>query len=300
MKHLPLVSIVTPAYNQAGYLAETIESVLAQEYPNIEYIVLDDGSTDSTPEVLQRYNGRVRWERQDNMGQARTLNRGWSMSGGSLLGYLSSDDRLKPDAVGQMVRALVNQPESVVAYCDFDLIDAKGRSFRTVYAEDFNADRLRVDLVCQPGPGALFRREVFEKTGGWIGQLRQVPDFEFWLRASRFGPFVRVPRVLAHYRIHDGSASFRPTTTERSMEIVEVMSAYWGVRSGPQVRRSLATAHQIAAKSHAQSGRLGACIVEWRKAAHYFPAIVLSIRPWRMIFSGLVRRMVYQLRGRAQ
>ena len=103
MQNLPLVSIVTPTYNQAEYLAETIESVLAQDYPNIEYIVLDDGSTDSTPEVLNRYSGRVRWERHDNMGQARTLNKGWAMSRGEFIGYLSSDDLLLPDAISKLV-----------------------------------------------------------------------------------------------------------------------------------------------------------------------------------------------------
>ena len=83
-KKFPLVSIVTPTYNQAKYLTETIEKVLAQDYPNIEYIVLDDGSTDETPEILKKYSGKIRYERHANMGQARTLNKGWAMSSGTL------------------------------------------------------------------------------------------------------------------------------------------------------------------------------------------------------------------------
>src|SRR5207247_391526 len=94
----PLVSIVTPAYNQAEYLAETIESVLAQDYPNLEYIVLDDGSTDHTREVLKKYDGKLRWESHKNMGQARTLNEGWRKANGVYIGYLSSDDILYPGA----------------------------------------------------------------------------------------------------------------------------------------------------------------------------------------------------------
>src|SRR5439155_19151445 len=112
---LPLVSIVTPAYNQAEYLPETIESVLAQDYPNIEYIVLDDGSTDDTSKVLERYTGRLRWERHENIGQSRSLNKGWSMSRGDLLGYISSDDRLKKDCISRLVAALQAQREAVVA-----------------------------------------------------------------------------------------------------------------------------------------------------------------------------------------
>lgn len=289
----PLVSIVTPAYNQADYLAETIESVLAQDYPNVEYIVLDDGSTDETPAVLQRYDGRVRHERHPNRGQANTLNRGWEMARGSLIGYLSSDDRLEPNAVSKLVKALSERPDAAVAYCDFELIDAQGRGFRIVQAEEFSQERLCVDLVCQPGPGALFRREVFDSTGGWAGRLHHVPDFEFWLRASRFGPFVRVPEVLAHYRIHEGSASFMVTTAERSMEIISVMAAHWAGQSAPEVGRSMAAAHLFAAKSHAQSGRIGAGFLQWLNAVWRRPATLLAPAAWRMLLSGLLRRAVY-------
>jgi glycosyltransferase involved in cell wall biosynthesis len=79
---LPSVSIVVPAYNHARYLPQALDSLLAQDHPDLEVIVLDDGSTDATPEVLERYTGRVRWERQANMGQAATLNRGWRMARG--------------------------------------------------------------------------------------------------------------------------------------------------------------------------------------------------------------------------
>src|SRR6185436_16378340 len=123
----PLVSIVTPTYNQAEFLAATLDSMLGQDYPNIEYIVLDDGSTDNTPEVLARYNGRVNWERQANMGQSRTLNKAWAQARGEYLGYLSSDDLLLPHAISTLVKTLQSQPDAVVAYCDFDLIDGNGR-----------------------------------------------------------------------------------------------------------------------------------------------------------------------------
>lgn len=298
MQKLPLVSIVTPTYNQAAYLSATIESVLAQDYPNLEYIVLDDGSTDNTPDVLKKYDGRIRHERQENMGQANTLNRGWSMASGSLIGYLSSDDLLEPNAFTKLVKALTARPDASVVYCDFTLIDAQGRRFRTVNTEEFDEVRLCVDLVCQPGPGALFRREVFDRTGGWAGHLRQVPDFEFWLRASKFGPFVRVPEVLAHYRVHDGSASFRPTTVERSMEIVKVMAEYWGLQTGQNVDRSLAMAHLVAAKNHAQSGRFTYLIKNWWKAINYDAVISLSPQAWGRLCSGLFRRAVFRIHKR--
>ncbi len=300
MQNLPRVSIVTPTYNQAEYLAETIDSVLAQDYPNIEYIVLDDGSTDSTSEVLRRYGDRVRWERHDNIGQANTLNRGWKMAQGSLIGYLSSDDRLETNAISKLVTALIERPDAVVAYCDFNLIDAVGRCFRTVKTEDFNEVRLRVELVCQPGPGAMFRREVFDRTGGWAGHLRQVPDFEFWLRASKFGTFVRIPQVLAHYRIHDDSASFRYISSEQSVEVISVMTNYWDSQIGPAVTHSLSTAHLIAAKNHAQSGRIWDSFREWATAIRLCPSVLAGTKSWSMLASGFMRRFVYHFRGRGR
>ena len=296
MQNLPLVSIVTPAYNQGEYLAATIESVLAQDYPKLEYIVLDDGSTDNTPEVLKKYGGRIRHERHENMGQANTLNRGWAMSAGSLIGYLSSDDLLEPNAVSKLVETLLARQDASVVYCDYTLIDAQGRRFRKVRSEEFNASRLCEDLVCQPGPGALFRREVFDQTGGWVGQLQQVPDFQFWLKAFKFGPFVRAPHVLAHYRIHDASASFRPITTKRSMEIVDIMSEYWRGQTGPEVSKSMAKAHIIAAKNHAQSGRIMDCLFTWIKAIRFSSRMLLSISAWRIVASGMLRRAIHRVR----
>lgn len=297
MENLPLVSIVTPAYNQAEYLAETIESVLAQDYPNIEYIVLDDGSTDSTPEVLSRYGGRFRWERHDNMGQARTLNKGWAMSRGELIGYLSSDDLLMPDAISRLVETLVTAPDAVVAYGDFDLIDAHSHHLRTIQAEDFDLRRLTVDLVCQPGAGALFRRTVFEQTGGWQPHLHHVPDFDFWLRVAHYGRFVRVSHVLAAYRVHDGSSSFRPVSGARSMEIVHAVDAYWAsANASTEQRSAMASAYTLAARSHAQSGRFGAALHCAAVAIKFNWHLVLRPRFWRSMFAGMLRRLVYRLR----
>jgi glycosyltransferase involved in cell wall biosynthesis len=92
MNNTPLVSIVVPAYNHADYLKECIESILAQDYPRVELIVLNDGSTDMTPAILLAYGDRFRWENQANMGQSATLNKGWAMASGDILAYLSADD----------------------------------------------------------------------------------------------------------------------------------------------------------------------------------------------------------------
>ncbi|MBT9500753.1 MAG: glycosyltransferase [Burkholderiaceae bacterium] len=295
MSTVPLVSIVIPAYNQAEYLEAAIESVLAQDYPALELCVVDDGSTDGTAQVLERYAGRAICLRHANMGQAATLNKGWALCKGSLLGYLSSDDVLNPQAVSTLVRALIDAPTCLVAYPDFDLIDARGIRLRTVLAEDFSLSRLTEELVCLPGPGALFRREVLLGTAGWSSEFRLVPDFEFWLRAAKLGPFLHVPGVLAQYRVHDGSASFRPASSKAAGEIVRAVASFWGEASGAGAARALSNAYLISAKTHALSGRAGQMLGALLQATKLRPLLLLTPRAWRIALSGTYRRLQQRL-----
>lgn len=293
----PLVTIITPVYNQSGYLAETIESVLAQSYPSVEYIVIDDGSSDDSLAVARSYEDRgVKVLSQVNSGQAATLNRGWALANGEYLAYLSSDDRLLPDAVSSMVRALQSTTHATVAYCDFWLIDAAGRRLRESQTEDYNFQRLSVDLICQPGPGAIFRRLVFDQTGGWNEALHQVPDFEFWLRASWYGEFVRVPQALAEYRIHEGSASFKAMTIQRSEEIVQVVQSYWATDDALGLS-AYARAFLLASKNHAQSGRTLKALQFFGHALKLRPMLIMELSIWRQLLVGLLRRGYYQNRA---
>lgn len=299
----PIVSIVTPVYNQAEYLEATMRSVLGQDYVALEYIVIDDGSSDASLPVAQRvaaeFPERVTVLTQANSGQAATLNKGWGLARGEILAYLSSDDCLLPQAVSQMVAALQARPEASVAYCDFWLIDAAGHRLREAHTEDFSAERLCVDLVCQPGPGAFFRRQVFDRTGGWNPSLRQVPDFEFWLRAEQLGPFVRVPETLAEYRIHEGSASFRVMPVERAEEIIGVVRDFWGTRVEQAGRtRSEARAMSIAAKNHAQSGRVLAALNRFVQAMRRRPVQALELAMWRQLLVGFLRRLYFRFKYR--
>lgn len=287
---LPLVSIVTPTYNQGPYLAETIRSVLAQDYPNIEYLVLDDGSTDNTPEVLKTFaNGEFQWERQENMGQSRTLNKGWQRCKGRYLCYLSSDDRILPNCISTLVAAMEAHPEVSVAYCDTAVIDKHGKLVNKPIAPEFDRRQLIEELNCIPGVGAIFRREVFEKTGGWRPDLHQIPDFEFWLRAVQFGPFLRVPGSLSEYRVYEESGSIRPVSPQRSMEMVNTMRAYWKDDSNnASARRSVSHAHTLAAKLHAQSGRPLAAITQFFRAGQLRPRLFIQRSAWRRLISAFL------------
>ena len=126
-EQLPLVSIITPAYNRAAFLDETISSVLNQDYRNLEYIVLDDGSIDDTREVVKKYSDRITYDRHDNMGEARTVNKGFSMARGEIIGVVNSDDPLLPGAISSIVAELLSRPDVLVVYPDWYVIDCEGR-----------------------------------------------------------------------------------------------------------------------------------------------------------------------------
>jgi glycosyltransferase involved in cell wall biosynthesis len=203
----PLVTVVTPAYNRARYLAETIESVLSQDYPRIEYIVLDDGSTDDTRAVLSRYGDRIRWESHPNMGQTRTVNRGFSMARGDFVAVVNSDDPLLPGAIRAAVDAFRGRPDALVAYPDWLTIDGDSKPVRTIRVREYDYRFMVRRFQCIVGPGAFIRREAVQRLGGWNAEYRFIGDFDFWLRLGLVGPFVRTPHVTATFRVHAGSAS---------------------------------------------------------------------------------------------
>lgn len=203
----PLVSVITPAYNRADLLEETILSVLNQGYSNLEYIILDDGSTDNTPEVIKKYKSQIKWESHNNMGETRTVNKGFSMSKGEFAMVVNSDDPLLPSAVSSLVEFMNSHPDIVVAYPDWNKIDGNGDIIEHIDTFDYSF----VDMVrwhhCMPGPGAMIRKAVIDELEGRDPHFRFVADFEFWLRAGLIGQFARVPRTLATFRVHSGSVS---------------------------------------------------------------------------------------------
>lgn len=297
---LPLVSIVVPCFNQADYLAAAIESVLSQDYPTVELIVLDDGSTDATREVLQRYAGRFRFESHPNIGQAATLNKGWRMAKGGILSYLAADDIFAAHAVSASVRALLAHPDVVMTYGDFNLVDPSSRFIRRVRTPAFDYRTLAVDLVCLPGPGVFFRRAAFEAAGPWNTSLRQIPDFEYWLRLGLQGPFLHLPEVLASYRVHDDSPSFAPVSEARAEEPVAAISAFFSSHALPmnlteERPRALSNAHVLTARLHLRAARFGAGFRHLRDAFRLWPANFLRWRTLRLLGNAVVNRVGHKI-----
>jgi glycosyltransferase involved in cell wall biosynthesis len=252
LDHAPLVTVLTPAYNRAELLAETIESVLDQGYPRLEYLVLDDGSSDDTPAVAARYAGRIRYLRHPNMGEARTVNRGLAEAQGELIAVVNSDDPVRPGFLAAMVAALEARPEALVAYPDWELIDRDSRVIERRCTPEHDFELMVAANWCYIGPGAMFRRRLVELIGGRDVQFRQVGDLDFWLRAGTHGPFIRVAQPLATWRSHPASLSVADISEEKVAEYVRVMERFFErpeltpelLRLRPQ---ALAMAHHVAA-----------------------------------------------------
>lgn len=203
---LPLVSIVTPSYNQGEFIAETIESVLSQDYPNIEYWVIDGGSTDETLSILESYNNdpRFHWLSEHDQGQADAVNKGWCRCQGSILGWLNSDDTYLPQAIRMQALFLHTHPEVAVVYGDATFIDAQGRRIGNYWARKFSQhEQLRAS--CIPQPTAFVRRACVARNGTLDTSLNYTLDYEYWLRASFHSMFAYRPEKVATYRIHPGS-----------------------------------------------------------------------------------------------
>jgi len=235
---LPLVSIITPAYNRASYLEETIESVLNQDYPNIEYIVLDDGSTDNTREVLAKYTGRIIWETHTNMGETRTVNKGLAMARGDIVAVVNSDDPLLPGAVSEAVAYMEAHPDILVAYPDWNYIGPDSKIIGHVRVSEYDYLQMLKHYDCMPGPGAFIRRKSLELTSMRDPDFKYVSDFEYWLRLGLCGEFARIPMTLATWRLHPGSASLSRRGTVMSNEHVHLVERFYSLPDLPlKVRR---------------------------------------------------------------
>ena len=224
---LPLVTIITPAYNRASYLDETIQSVLNQDYPNIEYIILDDGSKDNTREVLEKYKGRIIYDTHPNMGETRTVNKGLSMAHGEIVAVVNSDDPLLPGAVSTAVDFMQLHPDILVAYPDWSHIDQDSKVTGHVQVPDYDYLYMVRRHYCTPGPGAFIRRKALELTGGRDPEFKYVADFEYWLRLGLYGPFARIPRTLATFRVHPDSASLSSRGRAMANEHIHLIKKYY-------------------------------------------------------------------------
>ena len=230
---LPLVTIVTPSYNQAEFIRATIESVLSQDYPPIEYIIMDGGSTDGTAAIAAEYAGRLTWISEKDRGQAHAINKGFAIARGEIVAWLNSDDIFLPGAVRQAVAAFGQEPRAGAVYGGGYLMDRQGKFTRRFPAtEPFNLWKLVYlsDYILQQA--TFFRREAVDEVGGLDESLHYTLDWDLLIRlGQRFG---------LHYVVQDfGALREYPEAKSfaggwrRVEEIRRVLERHTGLKRAP-------------------------------------------------------------------
>jgi len=200
---LPLVSIITPSFNQARFLEATIQSVLAQDYPHIEYLIVDGGSTDNTVNIIKKYEARLAgWVSEKDSGQTDAINKGFARAKGDILAWINSDDMYEPGAVTAAVKYLNEHPEVGMVYGDCNFINESGHVIGRFNAAQTNYRLLRQGYVHIPQQTMFFRAELWRQAGPLDPSFYFAMDYDLWTRIAPRTEMKYVPQTWANFRLH--------------------------------------------------------------------------------------------------
>ena len=204
----PKISIITPSYNQGEYIELAIQSVLAQRYPHIEHIILDNCSTDRTVEILKKYDHLI-WKSEPDQGQSDALNHGFQIASGDIIGWLNADDQYLPKAFQKVTNCFAQSPESDVIYGDYRWINAQGDVFQSRREIDFDLFILKyLHVLYIPSTSTFFKRRIFDENNFLDSSLKYAMDYEFFIRLAQSGyQFTHLNAYLADFRWHSENKS---------------------------------------------------------------------------------------------
>ena len=208
---MPLVSVVIPTYNHARYVTQAVESVLNQTYPNIEILVIDDGSTDNTAEVVRPYLSKIQYIYKQNGGTSSALNRGINQATGKYICWLSADDMFVPEKTAKQVFQMESDASLGFSYTSFTIVDAVGKPGDEIHSFYYENKRDMVLKLMEGcfinGSSVMMRKSVLEKTGGFDETLPTAHDYDMWLRLLRNYPCGFLDEQLLKYRWHGENMS---------------------------------------------------------------------------------------------
>jgi glycosyltransferase involved in cell wall biosynthesis len=255
------VSVIIPTYNYARFVGEAVDSVLAQTLPPLEVIVVDDGSTDGTAEVLARYGDRIRVLRQKNAGVAMARNAGIAAARGEYLAFLDSDDAWYPRKLELQMQRFAAEPELGLVHCGAEIIDAEGRTLSTTTGgmEGHVAEamlRLDREVIMPQGSSIVVPKRVAEDVGGYDARLPPSEDWDFCYRIAARHAIGYVREVLVRYRLHGSGIHMNIGRMERAM-LIAFEKAFADPAVQPLRNVSYGRLHRILAGCYFETRELG-------------------------------------------
>ena len=273
-----VATIVTPSYNQAPYIRQTIRSVLEQRCPAVEHIVVDGGSNDGTVDILREYGSqfpdRFRWVSEPDHGQAHAFNKGLAMARGEYIGWQNSDDYYLPEAFTVPIAYLVDHPEVLAVYSGCELVNQHGIHMALAPIGPFEYRRLLMHC-CISNQSAFIRKDVLLACGGLDLDLHYALDYDLWLRLGLLGPLVYLPGIRGAFRhLPDAkSAAGFARMAQETFEVVERVSA------DPALPIELRPTAEVALQRHRLVAVLAALVAKQRARATDLLRDALTVEP---------------------
>jgi glycosyltransferase involved in cell wall biosynthesis len=277
---MTLVSIITPSFNQAAYLEQTITSVLNQDHPNIEYIVVDGGSTDDSVKVIKKYADRLAyWVSEKDRGQADAINKGFARATGEIIAWLNSDDYYLAGAVSAAAKVFEEHPDVVLVYGNMLSVDENGKTFNTqTYKQMTLEDLLCFQIIGQPA--VFIRRSALQITGGLDPTYHFMLDHHLWIRLAQLGSILHVPQTWAAARYH-AEAKNRAKAAEFGRDAFRILEAATQEKTLAPIlarisRRARASANRVDSRYLLDGGQSAAALAAWMRALFIHPPTALA------------------------
>ncbi len=227
------LSVLTPVYNGEDFLEETLVSLVNSDYEDLEFVLVDDGSKDGSLEIARRVLESSSRKHivisKANSGEADSDNIALAASTGEFIAIVNADDPVYPTLFSTSVRVLLENPQVIVTYPDWDMIDEVGRTVKTVQTRDYSLDSLLGDNICLPGPGAVIRRSSIETPILRNPRFRYTSDYRQWLSLSSKGDFARIPEVLCTWRVHQGQQTVAALGSTQAQEMLDCITDFYAV-----------------------------------------------------------------------
>jgi glycosyltransferase involved in cell wall biosynthesis len=284
------VSIVTPSFNQSRFLEQTIRSVLEQEPPPDEYFIIDGGSTDSSVEVIKKYESQLMgWVSEKDKGQADAINKGLRQAHGEIVAWLNSDDYYLPGAIQMAVEAFRQHPEAGLVYGNVISVDENSKTFNLQTFKTFNLlDLMSFQIISQPA--VFMRRSILEQAGLLDPGFHMLLDHHLWLRMTKIAAIVYLPETLAAARYHAGAKNLA-NTADFGREAFRIVG--W-MKSAPEFStafeqnkpRILGGAHRLNAFYLLDGGQYAASLSAYWQAFQSNPAVVM--KEWHRVVYALL------------